>query len=274
MLLCYVDESGNDQVLDCREAPPVLVLVGVVIPHERAKDVAWAYLRLKERFRPSLRQLRLSDLIKTEIKGADLRADFRSGSRSRIRYATGFIDGVLDTLEYGQATLTGRIWVKRDNETLPTFHYPEGVAGMASDFHSQAAAAELPGMMILDARTKVKNTPSVDGITTRKFKSGGDPMPYLAESPVFGHSDAHVLLQVADIVAAGLVFPMACHAFCNDLIDNVHNDPSYADIARLWGARVRNLERRYTDDDSQKRGGLVVRDLRHHRPSVTLYEHR
>ncbi len=271
MLLCYVDESGNDQVLNCREAPPAVVLVGVTVAESRLKDVAWDYLQLKKMFRPQLCSVKLSELIRAEIKGADLRADIRSGSRRRIRYASRFIDKTLEILEEYNATITGRVWSKKDGETLPPFHYADGIAGMAQDFHAQAAAAQTQGMMILDARTKAKNTPNVHGITTRKFKSGGDPMPYLAESPVFGHSDAHILLQVADIVAASLVFPMACHAYCGDVQNNVHNDQSYRGIGERWGERVRALEHRYTDAEGRKRGGMVVSDARNRRSSVALY---
>ena len=271
MLLCYVDESGNDQLLNCREAPPALVLVGVTVAETRVKDVAWEYLQLKKSFQTRLCAVKLSELITTEVKGADLRSDFRSGRRRRVRYASGFIDKTLGILERCNATITGRVWTKRDNDTLPPFHYADGIAGMAADFHAQAAAAQTPGLMILDARTKAKNTPSVHGITTRKFKTGGDPMPYLAESPVFGHSDSHSLLQVADIVAASLVFPMACHAYCSDVQDNVHNDQSYHAITKRWGLRLRALEHRYTDADGCKRGGIVVKDARSHRSSVSLY---
>lgn len=74
------------------------------------------------------------------------------------------------------------------------------------------------GLMILDSRTKVKNVGSVHGIITRKFKSGGDNLANLIESPVFGHSDSHIGLQLADIVASAGIFPMACAAYCDDLV--------------------------------------------------------
>ena len=38
---------------------------------------------------------------------------------------------------------------------------------------------------------------------------------------MFGHSDAHVALQIADIVASALLFPMACAAYCYELGKNV-----------------------------------------------------
>jgi hypothetical protein len=92
--------------------------------------------------------------------------------------------------------------------------YASAVGALAARFETQLAAADTQGCMILDARTKTKNTPSVHRITTSRFKSGGDRLPHLIESPTFGHSDAHVVLQIADLVASAVLFPMACAAYC------------------------------------------------------------
>jgi hypothetical protein len=73
------------------------------------------------------------------------------------------------------------------------------------------------GLVVLDSRTKVKNTGNADVITTQIFRQGGDPFQQFVEVPVFGHSDSHVVLQIADIIASTVVFPAACSAFCGPL---------------------------------------------------------
>lgn len=261
--LCYVDESGNDQVLDGHDAPPVLVLVGLSVTHARLPDMVHEFLRLKRQFNPQACGSRLTETIRWEVKGSDLRADLRSPSRRRARRALAFLRSVLDLLDVCNASIDGEVWVKANGQGVPQAHYPTAISNIALNFHGQLAAADSLGVMILDARTKWKNVPSVHSITTRKNRVGGDQLPLLIESPVFGHSDAHVALQVADIVASALVFPMACAAYCRDLRDtNAHGHASYEIVRQEFGLRLRNLEHRYTDKTGERRGGIVVRDKR------------
>lgn len=271
MHVCYVDESGNNQILDQPDAPPVLVIAGVTFAESCLKELVWQFLALKKQFNPTLKSGKLSDLIRTEVKGANLRADIRSSSRRRNRRAVGFLDNVLDLLEVNSATITGEIWVKNDGAGISSGFYPDAIANIAASFQAQMAAAQSRGMMILDAQTKVKNVPSVNGITTRRYKTGGDALHCMIESPLFGHSDAHVALQIADIVASALLFPMACSAFCGDLHDNAHTQQAYGLIQQRYGARLRDLEHRYVDADGVRRGGIRVRNKRNHLPGHRLY---
>ncbi|MFN8192590.1 MAG: DUF3800 domain-containing protein [Nocardioidaceae bacterium] len=273
MHLCYVDESGNDQVLGSVEAPPVLVIAGITVSRSQVDSLVWSFLKLKRDFNPQAAWGRqLTDTIKYEVKGSDLRADLRSSSRRRRRRAAGFLDAVATTIEDHGVTVDGEIWVKANGTGTPQTFYPSAIAGIALNFQAQLAAADTDGLMILDARTKVKNVPSVHGITTRRFKSGSNQLPRLVESPVFGHSDAHVALQIADLVASALLFPMACDAFCGDLVGNVHTgNTAYAALRTTFGERLRRLENRYTSADGRRMGGVAVRNRRNAVPSVDLY---
>lgn len=269
--LCYVDESGNDQVLDRPDAAPVLVIAGIIVAEAKLKALIWGYLDLKKRFIGFADDAKLSEIIRTEIKGSDLRADLRSGKHRRERRAMGILHGVMDLLELHHVSLVGQVWVKCDGEGVSQGFYPGAIARLAADFQSQLVAAESRGLMVLDARTKYKNVPSVNGITTRKFKTGGDELDMLAESPVFGHSDAHVALQIADIVASALLFPMACLAYCHDLTDNAHPHENYAKIRDTFGARVKALEYWYARRDGERGGGVGVRDRRGTGRALDLY---
>jgi hypothetical protein len=276
LLLCYIDEAGNEQVLDPKLADvcPVLVVSGLVVAEAQVKKLAWDFLKIKEKYLPSVQagtSRLLSDLIRTEIKGSDLRADIRSSSRRRSRYAIGILDDTVALLESANCGIAGYVWVKRDGEGLRAATYALSVAKIAEDFHSQLAAANTPGMMILDARTKSKNVPNVHTITTRKFKSGGDPLPRLVESPVFGHSDSHIGLQIADLVASAILFPLACLAYCGDMTWNTHCHASYEKIRDRYGTRLQRLETRYLDASGRRTGGVTVRDLRNRRPSLEIY---
>ncbi len=251
----------------------MLVIAGIVVAEACLKHLIWDFLAAKKMFDrhvlPPTAQL--SDVIRHEIKGADLRADIRRGRRRRERRAIGVLDRVMDLLEKHHATLVGYVHVKKDGKGPSAGVYPDAIAKIAEQFEAQLRAADTNGMMILDARTKVKNVPSVQTITTRKFKSGGDSLTHLTESPVFGHSDTHVVLQLADLVVSSLLFPMACAAYCEDVKDNAHPHPAYEGLRQRYGERLRRLEHRYIDADGARRGGIIVFDTRNRRSSLDLF---
>lgn len=278
MQICYVDESGDAEPLrtGLRESPPVFVLVGMTVPSQHLKSLGWDYLQLKKEFNPTFASLRLSELVEAEVKGAKLRKDIRKdrGSRNIRRRAFGYIDSTFDLLEKYSCQLVGRILVKRPddaNAASDRVTYSSSIAELATTFQAQLAAARTQGLMVLDARTKIKNAPSAHGITTRRFRSGGDSYPNLVESPVFGHSDTHIQLQIVDIVASAVVFPVACQVFCSEHTWNAHPHANYAKIKDRFGSRLQQLEYRYTDGDGQRRGGFQVVDPVSRRPTHLLF---
>lgn len=279
MHICYVDESGDAEALrsDLPESPPVFVLVGMTVPNQHSKSLAWDYLKLKKEYNPSLGDCKLSDLIEAEVKGSKLRKDLRKerGSRNVRRRAARYLDATFDLLETHNCQLVGKIIVKQvDAERPPSDRatYSSAIAELAASFQAQLAAAGDDGLMILDARTKVKNAPSTLGITTRRFKTGGDAFPNFVESPVFGHSDTHVHLQIVDIIASAIVFPIACSVYCADHAHwNVHPHARYAEVKERYGRRLQNLEYRYTDSEGNWRGGFQVIDPIERRPTHHLF---
>ena len=248
----------------------------MTVPQARSKDLAWEYLHLKKKFNPTLGSGKLSDLISAEVKGSKLRKDFRRerASRNVRRRAYRYVDGVFDLLERHSCQLVGKIVVKQpDLEHPPSERatYSSAIAEMATTFQAQLASAATPGLMILDARTKVKNAPSTLGITTRRFRTGGDPYPHFVEAPVFGHSDTHIHLQIVDIIASAVVFPIAGQVYCSEADWNTHPHPRYAEVREHFGGRLQRLEYRYTDGDGNRRGGFQVIDPVERRPTHHLF---
>ena len=273
VLLAYLDESGDEQPLRTPEDPPVLVIAGVVVSHENVKNLVWQFLQLKKRYNPSLQAegVRLSDLIRFELKGATLRKDVRSATRRNRRRAVGFLDAVVKLLEAERTTIIGEVYIK-GKKPLSAWVYPDAVAKIAERFEEQLRVSATQGVMIMDARTKVKNTPSVHRLTTTRFKTGGDPVPHLVESPTFGHSDAHVVLQIADIVASALLFPMACVGYCNCLIHNVHLNDEYAFVHARYGPKLKALQHRYTTDDGTRVNSVRLTDRLNFQSARALFD--
>lgn len=268
MRICYVDESGDAEPLRSAipNSTPAFVLLGVTVPEQSIKDLTWDFLQLKKKFNPSLtgRGVQLSDVIRFEMKGSKLRVDIRKGSRNQRRRAELIIGATFDLLDQYDCTLVGKVVIKRLDPSYSTPDpavYGKAVGEMATLFETQLAAPPAtPGIMVLDARTKVKNAPNVHTITTQRFKAGGNAYPHIIESPVFGHSDTHVPLQIADLLASAVVFPIACHQYCSAHSWNHHPHEHYGDIKNKFGSRLKKLEYRFTDAAGVARRGLAVDD--------------
>ena len=202
-----------------------------------------------------------------------MRRDIRNpASRNNHRRALGYLDHVVRLLERYQCRIMGEVLIKQPGETYnPAATYPNAVAELAATFDHQAADAGQRGWMMLDARTKVKNEGSVHAVTTRRYRRGGNTYPQLVESPVFGHSDTHVLLQLADIVASALVYPCACTAYHQPVVGDPHLDPSLQVVRATFGDRLNRLQHLYTDDAGNLRGGFRVIDRLGHQPARLLF---
>ena len=237
----------------CKATPtstPVLVVAGLIVPGDHVRDLVWDFLQLKKRFNPSLATASwLSDVIRYEVKGADLRADIRSGRSRRTSRAIGIIDRTFELVERRGCRLVARAMVKTlDRPVDDKAAYVSNIGWICKTFHQYLENSDhQQGLVILDSRTKVKNTPNADVVTTQVFKHGGNPLPRLVEVPVFGHSDSHVVLQIADVIVSAVLFPAVCSAYCADLIWNHHAHGKYEDIRWRYGTRLKNLQFRYYD---------------------------
>ena len=91
-----------------------------------------------------------------------------------------------------------------------------------------------------------------------KFSAGGNGYDYLAELPLFGHSENHAMLQLADWVGSAFLCPMATRAYYANLETVcVHADPVFDVIRSRFGQRVKALQYRY-EQEGRKLGGVSV----------------
>lgn len=142
MLMAYVDESGDEQPPRTPTDPPVLVLATVIVDHRHVKSLAWKFLQLKKTFNKSLakKEVKLSDLIRFEVKGSELRKDIRSATRRNRRRAFGFLDGVVRLLAEEQATVMAEEYIK-GQQPFNKWVYPNAVAALAERFEAKLTAA-------------------------------------------------------------------------------------------------------------------------------------
>ena len=248
--ICYVDEAGSSELLSetTTSSTPVLVIAGLIVPDGSLKGLIWDFLQLKKEFNRSLQHsdMQLSDIVAAEIKGHNLRGDLRTGGRNDRRRAIGIIEKVLSIVGQRQCRLIARVIVKAEGVAIDDRRvYGASIGWICRTFHHYLEERDQTGLVVLDSRTKVKNTPNSDVITTQIFKSGGDQLPRFCEVPLFGHSDSHVALQISDIIASAVLFPAACAAYCADLTWNVHAHESYDEIRVRFGTTIKHLQYRY-----------------------------
>lgn len=265
--ICYVDESGSGEALlptSPPDTPPILALVGVIIDQGKLATLTRDFVALKRRFHPNLvASGHLLDWVLGEVKGKDLRASLRRGSRNEIRAALGFIDHVLRLLEANQARIVGRVWVK--NVGTPcneSAMYTFSIQDSCVHFQNYLALLGEEGLVLCDSRTKSKNTPVAHSIFTQKFRAAGDPFSRIIEMPTFGHSDNHVGLQLADAIVSALLFPIAARVYCSQQLPaNVHTSSGYDILKVRFGQRLERLQYRYKDLQAGRwRGGVVLSD--------------
>lgn len=267
MKICYIDESGTSGVLPSptSNVDPLLVVAGFCVDHRCLHDITAKFMQIKGRFFPNLVRdaSHHLDKIRVELKGSTIRSFVRRPRRRQRRHAIGFLTAVLDLLEYHNAKIMGRIYVKgigspMDGDAVYTY----SIQSICDCFQDMLARQDDTGIVILDSRRKAQNDKVSHSVFTRKFKSSGDEYGRILESPTFGHSDNHAGIQIADLLCSGFLFPMAACAYCLGTVTNVHVYPEYRLLIQHFGVRLKAMQHRYQTSAPPKRwtGGIVVSD--------------
>jgi Protein of unknown function (DUF3800) len=276
MFICYVDESGGYESPDSTLSgvTPVMVFGGLILPGTLVPAFTRDFLALKRRHFPKRFATGpgLSHILQ-EVKGNEILQWTRSSSRNQRRQAGRIRLDVVDLLERHEARIIGRVWVKEASTGLaPTASYCFAIQDLARHFSSYAASKGSSGIMICDSRRPPQNARASHSVFTDKFRTGGDPIPAMAEAPVFAHSENHAGLQVADLVATTMLFPMAVSSYCTLTATGAHAAPTYAQVRSDVGVRLRALQYMYRDENGKVRGGVTVSDKLGQQSSAALFK--
>lgn len=278
MRICYVDEAGCTGSLPTAvsDVQPVFVLCGVDLPQSSIHRITHEFLHLKQRFFPNLapRGSTYLEWILTEIKGSELRRGAADPSRNKRRHSLGFLHETLALLEAEHAHINGRVWVKGiGSQVNGRSIYTFSLQYICKCFNAQLEAADDIGLLVADSRHKALNSVVSFSVFTQKFKSSGDKIPRVFEMPVFGHSENHAGVQIADVVCSALLFPLAIQTYCRGVVNNLHvRDYSY--LQDRFTVRLDALQYRYTDGYGHRAkttGGITVDDKIGHRPRSEMF---
>lgn len=276
MKICFVDESGDNQDLTSKTCPlqPAFVLGGFIADAADLPDLTQEWIRLKKTFFPSLvsRGQPFLRWIKAEIKGADIRRSVRQNSRRERRYALGFLDKFVSLIEKNNRKIVGRVWIKAigaQNNANSVYTY--SVQSILTGFQNYLESIDDVGIVIADRRTHGLDHQVAYSIFTQKFKASGDAYDRILEMPVFGDSQIHAGIQIADMIYSGLFFPMATHAYCSGFISNVHVQARHSVLISRYGNRLCQLQHRFAGDNGRMQGGITVSDALSHRNGGILF---
>ena len=263
MHLAYVDDAGDVQTLVSANSlvPPVFAFGAIALRAESLPDITREFLALKRaHFRGKMRSQHLLDDVLVEIKGTELRAMIR-GSHGERRVAFRFIHGLLLILERYEVAVFGRVWVKpmntpMDGQAVNGY----SIQSICETFQHLLESRGDEGLVVIDSSSPGINAKMSHSIFTHRFRAAGDKYSRLLELPTFGHSNNHVGLQIADIVATGLLTPMAGRAYCIPTITGVHVHRRYDEVKARFAARLGSLQHRYLSDTGTWTGGVIVSD--------------
>lgn len=275
MKILYIDEAGGFEApTSTPSATPLMVIAGVVFDHQSLPALTDQFLKLKAQFYPGKVQgtAHLLDYVLAEVKGADVRSALRSPSRNKRRHAIGFLDNLVKLLATHDARLVGRVWIKAIGAALdPRPSYTFAIQDIAQHFEHYLGSVGDIGMMICDGRLHHQDAQVSHSVFTQKHKLSGDSYPHLAEATLFGRSQNHVGLQVADLVASALLFPMAARTYCATSATGPHVNPRFDVVKQRFGPQLRAQQYRYQDPAARWRGGIVVSDELGQQPSKNLF---
>lgn len=217
--MLYLDEAGDVGTWsgDITAAQPAVAIVAVMLESTKLRDLTIEFINLKRRFFPrEFNERHPLDSILKEVKGSDLRAAIRKrGAKAKTQLY--FLDEVFDLLMKHDARLIATLYPKMlgvpvDGKAL----YTTTVQKICTKFESFLESQEEIGVVIADSRNPQLNSSVAHSVFTQKFKNYGDSFPRLVEAPVFGHSDTHAMLQVTDLLASAILWPILTQAFMAD----------------------------------------------------------
>ena len=134
------------------------------------------------------------------------------------------------------------------------------VRALCTYFENYLTQTVSSGLCIPDSRTRSKILRVSHSIFTQKFGATASYRCQI-ELPTLGHSDNHAGPQICDIVCSGLLYPIACFAYCTGHVNNVHVQAGASRLRRRYGQQVKALQHRYYDAEAGRHiGGVVVSD--------------
>ncbi len=266
MHICFLDESGDSSTLsaynDAKQA--ALIIGGLFVDAKSLAALTADFMNLKRLFFPNeLANAKNFDALLIEIKGSDdiTRVVRKRGAQSPAgKRALLFLDSLLDLCIRHQVRLVGRAWIKEINQPMiDKSVYTVSAQSIAERFQEFLIQQQSQGVIIADNRDPKRNRYVAHSVFTQMHKKSGSAYPRLQETVVFGISDNHAGLQIADLITSAALLPLVSRNFLIGRFRNAHTHPSMHIIAQRVERKIKKLEFSYRHQYGMCRG-LTVSD--------------
>jgi hypothetical protein len=273
--LCFVDESGKGETLTRADVDqqPVVVIAAVSLPEQCLTAITHEWIELKRLYLPAIRRgnrRRWLDGILEEVKGTTLRRGFRVDATVRQRkQAIGLLDGLVELLERHDCRILGRVWVKQLDVPITGMNmHVSSLQFICGAFH--AGLEDERGVVVVDSQTYQHNHRLAHSVFTQRF-ARTPAHERLVDMPLFGHSDNHAGLQIADLLCSAVLAPVACVVYGGSYARwNRHCDPGFLAIRERYGERLARLTYGWHNPRAGRESSSLVVDDPNMRRSTRL----
>ncbi|MGZ3633646.1 MAG: DUF3800 domain-containing protein [Parachlamydiaceae bacterium] len=264
MYLLYFDEAGCTATLPAVTSPitPMLVITGLIIKADYLPYITREFMDLKKKYfkmqTSTGQHVYHSNWIRHEIKGAEIRKILATSPRNTKRPMTYFLKDVCKMLERNECRLISRVFVKGvAAEFKGTPVYTSTIQSFYGIFQNYLEMKNSRGLIIGDSRDANQNSQVSHSIFSKKMSASGDSFDRIVEMPTFAHSENSAGLQLADLMASGLIWPIAVETFCKNHIQSVHMR-NYSSIKDGFLKSLMGLQYRYMDNVNRRQGGIII----------------
>ncbi|MEO0023872.1 MAG: hypothetical protein RL196_313 [Actinomycetota bacterium] len=260
MHILYLDESGDLGSYVATTSPnvqPIFVLGGISVPQKNIVELTTRLLAMKTKyFGLSTPDNERFELLRKEVKGKTLRSEFRrKGGHARLQLE--FFDNLLGLLLELECVLIASIYVKAPGQPIDgRAVYTSAIQNQVRQFQSYLRARDSSGLVIVDARYKHLNSIVSHSVLTQMY-TRHQKNNRLIESPVFGHSENHAGLQIADLVMSGLVIPIAFATYLGNQSSLVASHTYDHALKLRYASKLKKLQMVVTFDESRTYGFYV-----------------
>jgi len=164
-----------------------MVILGLVVNAASVPALTRDFLAIKRRHFPArYTSPHALDHILVEVKGSEILQMTRKSSRNPRRQAQRLRAELLDLAEAHGCRIIGRVWVKEPGKGMaPVPSYCYAIQDIARHFSQYLQASSSEGILIADSREQTQNIRVAQSVFTQKWRTGGDPYPFMREVPTF-----------------------------------------------------------------------------------------
>ncbi|MDM0108683.1 DUF3800 domain-containing protein [Variovorax sp. J22R24] len=239
-ITCYIDEAGCPGKLPAAnsEVQPFLVIAALALRSEDVGAFTHEVVRLKQGYLSALTPGCGPASLSFEIKGCALRAQLRQAGTAETP-AHRLLDGTFEVLRRFDARVCAQVTPKPAGQAFDgRATYASSMLRLACGFDAWLGEQNAQGLMIADFREPSLNELMSRPIRDAKF-GASDALPRLLDVPVFGHSQSHAGLQVADWMASSLIFAAASARHATQLRGHPHLHVNDRAIAKRYRKRLK-----------------------------------